>query len=240
MDSTKQTGEVQTDDKNRYWRILIKANSDFDIQGVNLRDAICNEIKFAGQVSNRKDGRVEVIVYCDKQKADAIAKQITKIGEKRQISGYAVEDPSDTVFDFNRVESKMEIVRSDDLREMVWGLQGAGKVFQKQVEQKKQNCLTSIAHIFGHVIESEISGSDIQFDDYNVMLRDILKESPFDEPLTGWLFVLYEKMSDRNNEEVFKIIKQLEKNSSKAEEIGGDYQELYYRMKKRVTNPKMD
>jgi acylphosphatase len=228
---TEQLAQV---DSPKYWRIFITAASEFDIQGVNLREGICKHLKLPGQVSNIKDG-VELIIYGNKIQAEEAKKRVygicRAIHGSEDVAGLDIT-LSERLFDFDISSVKVNILRSDDLREMVWGLQGAGRVFQKQLEQKKNQCFISITSIIGYAVDDGSSIALLQ--NHQIMLREILQETPFDEELTNWLFTFLEKMIDSDRPGLLGLIGALEKETDQSiESKSKDYQELYRKIKLR-------
>ncbi len=225
--------ELGQSDEPRYWRVLVTATSEFDIQGVNLREAICKRIKLPGQVSNIRGG-VELIIYCSRHQAEETQNRIRTLcrgihgGE--EIPGLTIDLSDDKLFPFDTTTPNVSILRSDDLREMVWGLQGAGRVFQKQLEQKKHNCFLSLTTIIGYSIAEESSDELLQT--HQTMLREILQETPFDEELTNWLFIFLNKMIAKDRKGLLELGEKLETETDETiKNRSPDYQELYRKMK---------
>ncbi len=121
-----------------------------NVQGIQLREAITREANHSGlqgQTKNLLTGEVEAIFICENNK-DAIKKCINESVDKVIKSGLLDGDEAESIRinDKSRHESEPEevldekteerlkknkftLVREAELREMVWALQGAGKVF---------------------------------------------------------------------------------------------------------------
>lgn len=121
-----------------------------NVQGIQLRETIAKEANHSGlrgQTRNLLTGDVETIFLCEKNE-DSIKKCISESLDKVIKSGLLDGDEADSIRinDKKRHESEPEevtdekteerlkkskftLVREAELREMVWALQGAGKVF---------------------------------------------------------------------------------------------------------------
>jgi len=124
--------------------MVFSGRSDMDVQGVYLRQMIkaladSKDFKINGHVRNLKEGTVEVLCDCDEEKAKKFYRTILcKAEEKRiRIREDACIPPTDKVFDFK----SFKIIMEDDLKEMVWALQGAGRIFKEQEEVAREEFL---------------------------------------------------------------------------------------------------
>jgi len=108
-------------------RIVITGLTATDVQGITLREKVerlAKQLGAKGFVRNVK-GKSEVEVICDADKAKELFEGIGRIRER--LGGmFAIGEPTETLFD---EFTDFTIKREDDLTEMVWGLQGAGKAF---------------------------------------------------------------------------------------------------------------
>ncbi|MFH1126858.1 MAG: acylphosphatase [archaeon] len=160
------------------------------VQGVQLREtirSIANKLKLKGAVENHKNGSVMAIFVYTKEQEDNIKKCILgaleKVKKSMEISEPEFseicinEKPIDS-FELNKIDDKQietELIKEDifvvrrehELQEMVWALQGAGRVFSnsakavKHVSEQKEIAahkrLNSVMLELMHV-QTDISG----------------------------------------------------------------------------------
>lgn len=124
------------------WRFLFKGEDAADIQGVQFREEIKKKackLEIKGQVRNLKErpNGFQVEVICETESEEGATKffeEIKRIQNPLIKLDKASAEMSTKLFnefkDFN-------IVREDDLSEMVWALQGAGRVFANQEEERR-------------------------------------------------------------------------------------------------------
>ncbi|MFH0927762.1 MAG: hypothetical protein V1822_04240 [Candidatus Micrarchaeota archaeon] len=172
-----------------YWRILIEAKSEFDIQGVNLRETIAKELHCPGKISNRKDGKVELLLYCSQNDARSFCTTLKRLKPIMR-SQATIFPPSEKLFDFDHNKLDLIVERSDDLKEMVWGLQGAGKAIAEQSEKQRTGALSSIVSILGNSVEA----SGQVRSDYISILVNIIANSQFDNDMTLWLLTFHQAL----------------------------------------------
>lgn len=98
------------------------------------------DYKVKGRVRNLKEGTVEVLCECDGETARKFYRAILRKAEEKRvrIKEDACTQPTDSVFP---VFTSFDIIREDDLKEMVWALQGAGRIFQEQEEVAREEFL---------------------------------------------------------------------------------------------------
>lgn len=139
--------------KFAYWEFVLKGADAHDIHGVQLRETIrriAADKKIAGDVRNIKENGT-VLVRCeDAQTAiDAFYDEILKIQAKDFLISL------DTQKSFKRkvtVEPKHDfelpeefaVIREDELTEMVWALQGAGKIFAAGEKLKERKLVEAL------------------------------------------------------------------------------------------------
>jgi acylphosphatase len=157
-----------------------------NVQGIQLRETIAKEANHSGlqgQARNVLTGEVEAIFICGKNK-DAIKKCIDESIGKVIKSGLLDGEEADSIRinDKNRQDSEPEeitddkteerlkqgkflLVREAELREMVWALQGAGKVFlsasskvetllgykEKEVRGRLESVKRELLHMQNHI-----------------------------------------------------------------------------------------
>jgi len=123
----------------KYWEFVFSGSAE-DIHGIGLRESIRGiAIGVAkgilGEVrNNKKDGTVSVICQAEYAVAEEFLKNILA-GEKKidKHTKTQVDYPDEKASKFNSFTVK----REDELSEMVWALQGAGKVFSSVEEKRK-------------------------------------------------------------------------------------------------------
>lgn len=137
-----------------YWELVFWPKSAEDIHGVNLREAIRRAAVKIGIESghvrnNKKDGTVRVLCQeNDEGKVKSLYESITekppglaegKIdGKKSYFHKITYSDESKAP----KFQNGFEIIREDELSEMVWALQAAGKVFSS-VEERRMNAFNA-------------------------------------------------------------------------------------------------
>jgi acylphosphatase len=157
-----------------------------NVQGIQLRETIAKEANHAGlqgQTRNLLTGEVETIFLCENNK-DAIKNCINKsIGniiesdllDVDEIDSIRINDKKwhesepEEILDEKTEErlkkTKFVLVREAELREMVWALQGAGKVFlsaslkvetllgykEKEVRGRLESVKRELLHMQNHI-----------------------------------------------------------------------------------------
>ena len=140
------------------WRMVFAGRTDMDVQGVYFRQIIKeiadgDELMLKGQVRNLKDGSVEVICECERRKAKNFYDSIIR---KAKAKGIRIKEekcitPTEDIFEFKK---EFKIIREDDLREMVWALQGAGRVFKEQEEVKRAEMINGLRYELHSISET--------------------------------------------------------------------------------------
>lgn len=119
-------------------RIIIKGPN---IQGVNLREKV-KELADDNKISRgfirnvREKGTVEIIIRKMEAEKDAFIKGLESLKVERDSMKIDSIEVKDTFFDEDDLGDEFTVRREDDLHEMFWALQGAGKVFE--VMEKKR------------------------------------------------------------------------------------------------------
>jgi acylphosphatase/predicted metal-dependent hydrolase len=201
-------------------RVIIEGHTSYSIQGVNLREEIekfvrrtinHDKIQVTDNLSNLKNGQVEIIFCGPANELNRIKAQIEKLTTIkkdqevataiRQITEYGYETPIFTDF---------TIERSDDLSEMVWALKGAGyrfiestevlgNIYSKIQERDEQTELSRLLALHYELVYNLSHLHDIK--DYGkislVVLNasiesPILPENDFILPLSSVVFALSE------------------------------------------------
>jgi len=118
-------------------RVVIEGKTASAVQGTGLRDAIqeiADNLGAKGQIRNIK-GESKVEVICEKVHCVRLKEEILRL-----------DSTQENVFKIKKVDIKedlfdeftgFDVVREDDLSEMVWGLQAAGKVFAITEEKRE-------------------------------------------------------------------------------------------------------
>ncbi len=160
-------------------RLLIQGMTASTIQGVGLRDkieALGQEYDIQGQVRNWKGKPlVEVIYQANAEKENLFLEGIRKI--IGSMDGVRVEDGKN-IFDFDSFQA----VREDDLTEMVWGLQGAGKLLVTIEESRQRSKIQAVKMSIPVIIEhiSALPGGDPKGTFPLFALEHFLEEPPVD------------------------------------------------------------
>lgn len=148
------------------WKILVTGTTPMDVQGINLRESIAHvacAMRVYCKVRNKKGSNVVEIVCKCAGEAEAngfkdalgvlgkenkmVKMENVKIGE---LARY--EDPALKESDVNGYD----IEREDDLTEMVWALQNAGKALLLQEKLRKESLFRALdaeMEAFQQVIE---------------------------------------------------------------------------------------
>jgi acylphosphatase len=165
------------------YRYIISGDN---VQGIQLRETIAkdaNHYCLQGQTRNLLTGEVEAIFLCEKNE-DAIKKcigeSIDKIIKSGLLDGDEIEsirineknrnEPEPEEITDEKTEERLKktkftLVREAELREMVWALQGAGKVFlsaslkvetllgykEKEVRGRLESVKRELLHIQSHM-----------------------------------------------------------------------------------------
>ncbi len=129
--------------EKKVFRFSIKTNNETEIFGRNNRIAIqkfAKESKINGTVRNLK-GKAEIEIFIVAESLDEVLILCEKINNETQINGQLTTISEATwckVEDFK----DFELIREDELTEMVWALQGAGREFSQttnKLEKIQQN-----------------------------------------------------------------------------------------------------
>jgi acylphosphatase len=185
------------------WKIIIEGKTAYDVQGVNLRENVItvaykNGIKC--KVWNKKRSKkVEIVCRCENiERAEIFKNDIEKSLKKNPLikDEPTIKTP-ELYMDCGLKEEDIndyEIEREDDLTEMVWALQNAGRAFLIQGELiKKMHVKALKAELEGF---KEVLGK-IDDDDNRecftlVALETCLKEPPWENAeLIAKLHTLY-------------------------------------------------
>ncbi len=185
---------------HEYWKIIFKGKTPGDIHGVTFRESVqrvCLMQKFniCGQIRNIKNtDKVEAIFQLEREtKKDVgiIIKNIIRfIEEKNEL--FEKKDLDSIRFekidDFSVAETPFttfEVVREDELTEMMWSLQNAGKAFLLQLKMKE------VAQVRALEFELEANKellAKIDDDDnvYNECFNYLAVENILREPSMKW------------------------------------------------------
>ncbi len=134
------------------WKIVIEGTTSMDVQGVTLRESvvrIARKLGISCKVRNRKDEkRVEVICGGTDQQAKILQEDLKKIPDHNPLVSkeIVVSEPFqyvDPLLKEADLEGQ-EIEREDQLTEMVWALQNAGRVIMLQEELKVDSMMRAL------------------------------------------------------------------------------------------------
>ncbi len=198
------------DGKFTYWEFVLKGADSKDIQGVELREKIREmavKAKVSGDVRNVKEDRT-VLVRCrtTDEKAKRLFDQIVgldhplvrldaKKSKPRKLS--VLEGP------VPRFPKGFEVVREDELSEMVWALQGAGKVFGLNEDLRKKKILGALKQAINQIADQADKYRQKPWQSKAFVLTPIdnfICEAPTkDEGLVTQVYDLYQLCMETNN-----------------------------------------
>jgi acylphosphatase len=137
--------------------MVFYGRTDMDIQGAYFRQlvkevAVGKDFGVNGHVRNLKNGSVEVLCDCESDKADALFQSIIFAAKEKRIKvdESKWQKPTQELYHFDG----FEIIREDDLKEMVWALQGAGKIFKEQEDVNKEEALMGLEYELRSISDS--------------------------------------------------------------------------------------
>lgn len=177
-----------------YWEFEFSGKNSSDVQGIGLREEIREiavKIGINGVAKNeKKNGKVKVVclVQNDEKAAEFFSKILAsqnplirgKIDEQKSKKTKITFDPPQTNHQFDG----FHIEKEDELTEMVWALQGAGKVFALQ----ETNRITSLNRALNYALTaiSDCAG-DLQTNPQSkrgfveIALHNYIKECPTED-----------------------------------------------------------
>lgn len=146
-----------------FWTFIFYGKNNEDLHGITFREEIkkiASNLGVLGNVKNiKRNGTVEVICevktssVADQFYNQILSSQNPMISEKidpqkskRTQLSFDPEENSPKFEDFN-------IIREDELAEMVWALQGAGRVFALQGEIRNKNLNRSLKYGINSISE---------------------------------------------------------------------------------------
>lgn len=195
------------------------------IQGIGLREAlkrICAGLEIGGFVRNREDGKVEMICKASQKQRETLASTIALEIPKNLL----IHGPTMAATEINEATIKRQygtidfavfsVKRDSDLREMVWGLQGAGYLFLLVERKRQRNKIEGLINELTNVLDctqKSALGERFRFK----RLENFLLEPAVKEDLVKPLEEVYQKILDYNNEleksqtnhEALKIIRNM-------------------------------
>jgi len=157
-----------------------------NVQGIQLREEVvktANHARLKGRARNLLIGDVELFFVCDdnaKQIKECITQALSAVAgsgllEKEEIESIMINGNKVQAFEPELItdekteealkKTKFELVREHELREIVWALQGAGKVFlsastkverllgykEKEVRGRLESVKRELLHIQSHM-----------------------------------------------------------------------------------------
>jgi acylphosphatase len=169
------------------WKIIIKGETAFDVQGVSLRETIDRIAKRAGTAGFAKNEKGRNIV-------EVICRFSTLEGPK------PFNDPAINEADMG----EFLIRRDEDLTEMVWALQNAGYALLKQEELRNRARVRALkAELFAFLVVIEkIENKNVHKECFTtITIENILREPPqrFSDIAMAKLHNLYSYAQAINN-----------------------------------------
>lgn len=133
------------------WKFVVRGDTPYDVHGVGIRETVRKiahsfDPGLEGKVRNIKGQPVvEVICRCDEEKLKGFVRIVdSKLKENPLVGSIETgkyEPYADHVIRFDG----FEVVREDDLTEMVWALQNAGHAVLSQNKIRTMNLLRGVA-----------------------------------------------------------------------------------------------
>lgn len=234
------------------WKLKIEGDTPSDVHGVNLRESIhkivckLNKDKeilklnkgkeiLKGTVRNIK-GTSSVEIVCEASTINHLGmlkKYIELIPEKNVL----VDMGAIKIGEFVEIKDDgldldgFKVIREDELTEMVWALQAAGKAFFSQDDIRERNLMRGLVFEIDH-IRQVIDQIDTKINHFErkinlILIENILREPPYkpqkiDDELMYDLYSLYEYCQSINMtiekernidvplDEIRKLIKRIE------------------------------
>lgn len=197
------------------WKIILEGQTAFDVQGVNLRETverIAINSGINGYVRNRKGTKlVEVVCKCESEQDVEMFKNaiIRGVSENPLVKCGNIEirgpkEYNDPVIKDDEPNG-FEIKREDELTEMVWALQNAGKalLIQNELRQKQQfRALDAEMDAFQEVLNKIEKKNNIYKEQFALIaIEGFLREPPSkcDSNLIARLYQLYRYAKTINN-----------------------------------------
>ncbi len=232
------------------YKVVITGKTETDVHGVGLREFISKvanseKVKVDGNIRNIKNSnRVEILCKTkdDIVKLVDVIKQTIKdnpIIDSDEINFGEPKEVKDETIEI--VDDKFEVIREDELTEMVWALQTAGKAVLSQEKIRSQNVirgvlveLENLKNKLNEIDEKkELKGSDLYTIRFNVLsIEEFLREPPNmknlgidSKKLCSRFHIIYhiskviEKMADsgENKDALFGPIDQLKKTTDEID-----------------------
>jgi acylphosphatase len=174
------------------WKIILRGETAFDVQGVNLRETIDRIAKKAGTAGFAKNekGRNVVEVICrfatleEAEKfRQELYRHIPRINPLAEIERIKIEEPKPFNDPAITEESLTEFLirRDEDLTEMVWALQNAGYALLKQDELRNRARIRALkAELFAFLVVIEkIENKNPHKECFTtITIENILREPP--------------------------------------------------------------
>jgi acylphosphatase len=174
------------------WKIILRGETAFDVQGVNLRetiDRIAKKSGTAGFAKNEK-GRNVVEVICRFATVEEAEKfrqelyrHIPRINPLAEIERIKIEEPKPfndpAILEADMAE--FTIKRDEDMTEMVWALQNAGYALLKQDELRNRARIRALkAELFAFLVVIEkLENKNPHKERFTtITIENILREPP--------------------------------------------------------------
>lgn len=221
------------------WKIILKGQTAFDVQGVNLRESIeriAIDMKIGGYVRNKKGTKLVEIVCRGETERDAerfraaINHRLFVINHLVKRDYIEIQGPQkyDDPAERGNEIGGFEIKREDELTEMVWALQNAGRALLIQGELRREQQFRALGaeiYAFQEVLNKIEKGNTYKEQFAVIAIENFLREPPLkcDSNLIALLHQLYRytktinKLIDSGRdraemplEHVQKILKEIE------------------------------
>lgn len=190
-----------------YWKFIVKGDTPTDVHGVNLREsiqklALNKEFKLEGQVRNLK-GTDQLEVICQTDSEDLVETLREAIKTKIPEKNILVEPKNIKISEKNEIQDAtlknfetFEIVREDELTEMAWALQSAGKAVLSQDKVRAKNLIRGIQQeielIRQHIVNIRNKENKHRIRFILLAIKNLLKEPPEScENLAATLYSVY-------------------------------------------------
>ncbi|MFH0954711.1 MAG: acylphosphatase [Candidatus Micrarchaeota archaeon] len=191
--------------RDSYFWVIIRGDQ---IQGVGFREAlrsVCLKLGINGFAQNRFDGNVEAFCKTDSGNLEKLDARIKiYLAPKLLIEAPLVEIiPQEGPMILQRFSEldfeSFTVKRDSDLREMVWGLQGAGYTFLLVEKKRTINKINGLIHELNFVSD-RLQQIKIRKDIPAHRLSHFLLEPPVEEALVRALEEVYLKIQEFNEE----------------------------------------
>ena len=196
------------------WKLIVEGDTPTDVHGVSLRESIHKTVCkmnaeqeiLKGNVRNIKGSNfVEIICEADtdvipKKLKELIIKEIPKNNPLVDMKSIDIGEMNEITDDSLKFDG-FKLVREDELTEMVWALQAAGKAFFSQDIIRERNLMRGLAFEMDHIkrvlVQIDDDTKNFEGKINLILIENIIKEPPYnpqeiDDELMYDLYSLYE------------------------------------------------